>query len=647
MYEKLFQRGNIGSMELKNRIIMAPMGNVADIDGGFSKRQIDYYTERARGGVGLVTTGSVFFTSRFGAPASGVLEKGIHVARLAELSENVHRYGAKLALQFNLGGGRCGGGISASEVPTVANPKVLTRALTLEEIHFIVQQAGASARLAKMGGADAIMLHAYAGYLLDQFQSEEWNHRTDEYGGCLENRMRLTCELIAAIKEANGRDYPVLVKFSVDHGTENGRKLQEGLEMAKILEKAGCDGMLVDTGSFQTKWNRCIPTVYEPEGYSVEMTRQVKQTVSFPVIGQNKLSDPDRAEKTLQDGVCDFIALGHALIADAFWPNKVRSGALKEIRPCIGCNDCLLSVNQNRYFRCAVNPRAAHEADGSLKVRPCAEKKRVLVIGGGPAGMTAAQTAARAGHEVELWDRGERLGGNMLAAGAPSFKKDILKYVSYMDYRTRQAGVRVLLNREAKLSNILAGNFDQVILAAGARAKSGPLADAGNEDTQVMLSLDVLHGKATPGERVVVVGAGLVGCELACSVAETAREVTILKFRPGQVMSSGEEARNNTIALRSLLSERGVKIIPNASPTRVADAGLYYEDRSDGREQFLRCDTVILANGFLPNQELAAQLEEAGIPVRVVGDAQAPRKIGNAVREGLYTVLDLDMEETV
>jgi 2-enoate reductase len=639
MYEKLFQPGNIGAMHIKNRIIMAPMGNVADLDGGFSQRQIDYYVARAKGGAGLIMTGSVFFTSRFGAPASGVLEKGIHVARLAELADGVHRYGAKLAIQFNLGGGRCGGNISASEVPTVADPNKLTRALTIEEIHFLIEQAGASAKLAKQGGADAIILHAYAGYLLDQFQSAEWNHRTDQYGGSLENRMRLTCELIQSIKQANTKNFPVLVKFSVDHGTDTGRKLDEGLKMCKILEAAGCDGMLVDTGSFQTKWNRCIPTVYEPEGYSLEMTKQVKQTVSFAVIGQNKLFDPAKAEKAISDHVCDFVALGHAFIADPEWPNKVHSGQEENICPCIGCNDCLLSVNQNRYYRCAVNPYAAHERQENLKLKPSAPKKKILVIGGGPAGMTAAQYAAKAGNDVELWDRGDRLGGNMLAAGAPSFKHDIMRYVAYMERKTRTANVKIHLNREAAIPDILAGNFDYVILAAGAHAKKIQLESDGS--AEIALSLDVLRGKVEPGRRVVVVGGGLVGCELACSVAERADEVTILEFMPDLLMT-GEEARNNALALRGLIASRNIRSVCNAAAKRVEQAGITYVDRKTGVEGHIPCDTVIMAIGFSSNDELAGELKKAGIAFAVVGDAQAPRKIGNAVREGLYSVLDME-----
>ena len=642
MYSRLFEPGKIGSMQLKNRIVMAPMGNVADVDGGYSQRQIDYYAARAKGGAGLIITGSVFFTSLFGVPPSGILDKGIHVARLNELSEQVHRYGAKLALQFNLGGGRCGGMVSASEVPTVADPSVKTRAITRSEIQEIVRQAGASAKLAKQGGADAIMLHAYAGYLLDQFQSAQWNHRTDEYGGSLENRMRLTCELIASIKSACGERFPVMVKFSVDHGTQDGRKLEEGLAMCRILESAGCDGMLVDTGSFETQWNRCIPTVYEPEGYSLEMTAKVHQAVSYPVIGQNKLSQPAVAEEALESGACDFVALGHALLSDPEWPNKVMRGEEEDIRPCIGCNNCLLSTNQSRYYQCAVNPWLSHETDPTLQVKATKKPKRILVVGGGPAGMVAAQIAATCGHQVELWERSKVLGGNLLAASAPTFKKDVASFTSYLEHKTETAGITIKLGREATAENIEQEAFDFVILATGARAAH--LAVQGAENPNVMTSLDVLTGKAKPGHRVAVIGGGLVGCETASSLAEQGHKVTIVEYLPS-LLSTGEEARNNALALRALISRLGISSICSAAVQEVTLQGVRFQRRESGEVELLECDSVVEAIGFRSNDSLVGKLKARRIPAITIGDASAPRKIRNAVLEGLTAVLDLEDQE--
>ena len=637
MYNVLFREGCIGRMRLKNRIVMAPMGNLADVDGGFSKRQIDYYAERAKGGAGLIVTGSLLLTSKFGGSFAGVFEGMQHVGRLTELAESVHRYGAKLALQFNLGGGRCGGNISASEVPTVANPEVLCRALTKEEIHFLVEQIGRSAALAQKAGADAILLHAYAGYLLDQFQSSEWNHRTDEYGGSLENRMRLTTELIQSIKKSCGRNYPVIVKFSVDHSTETGRKLPEGLEMCRMLEEAGADAIQVDTGSFQTRWNRCIPTVYDSDGYSLDMTEQVKQQVTIPVLGQNRLSQPELAAKAVEEGRFDFLVLGHALLADPEWPKKVKAGQIQEIRPCIGCNSCLLSVNSGKYYYCAVNPWLSHEKDPDYQLASAEVPKKILVIGGGPAGMTAAQTAAKAGHLVSLWEKSSELGGNMIAAGAPSFKGDVKRYVCYMQEQTMKSSIRVELNRKATVDAVAQGGYDRVIVATGARSKRLPV--EGADRPHVMLSLEVLSGQRSIEGRVVVVGGGLVGCEVACSAAETASQVTILEFLP-DILMTGEEARNNEIALRSLLKQRNLEVICGAGVTKITEDRIFY--KKDGKVNEIPCDTVILATGFDSDNELAAELPEVGILVTTIGDATFPRKIGTSVREGLFAVLDME-----
>lgn len=637
MFDLIFQEGYIGKMKLKNRIVMAPMGNLADMDGGFSKRQIDYYAERARGGAGLIVTGSLLFTSKFGGSYAGVFENINHVGRLTELAEQVHRYGAKLALQFNLGAGRCGGTISASEVPTMVNPDVLCRALTLDEIHFYVEQIGRSALLAKNAGADAILLHAYAGYLLDQFQSSEWNKRSDEYGGSLENRMRFTTELIGSIKKSCGNAFPVIVKFSVDHGTETGRKLPEGLEMCKHLEHAGADAIQVDTGSFETQWNRCIPTVYDEDGYSLEMTKQVKEQVGIPVLGQNRLSKPELAYQAIKENSFDFLTLGHALLADPEWPKKVKEGRTDEIRPCIGCNNCLLSVNTGKYYRCSVNPWLSHEKDPRYQILPAQESKKVLVIGGGPAGMAAAQTAAKVGHTVTLWEKECELGGNVIAAGAPSFKTDLRRYVHYMAMQTEKSGVDIRLNKTATAADVQQGGFDKVIMATGARAKVLPV--SGVDQDHVMLSLDVLRGMDMTGKHVAVIGGGLVGCETACSVAETADSVTIVEFMP-DILMTGEEARNNGIALRALLKRRKIQIICGAAVQRVEKDRILY--RKADREEILPCDAVVLATGFVSNNKLEKELAELGIEAVLVGDAVEPGKIGISIREGMFSVLDME-----
>ena len=647
-YEKLFTPVQIGSMTLKNRVVMAPMATIAEADGGISQIVTEYYIERAKGGVGMITFGAMTVTDKYGASINGRLDAPIHVSRLNRLAEGVQRYGAKLCVQFTIGNGRCGCNnpqnppFSASAVPTMQFPDVLCKELPKDDIRFLVEQTGRSAAIAKQAGVDAVMLHAYAGYLLDQFQSAEWNKRTDEYGGSVENRMRFTTELVQSIKKSCGEKFPVIVKFSVVHGTEGGRQLAEGLEMAKLLEKAGADAIMVDGGSFETLWNYCIPTVYEKEGFSISLAEAVKQAVSIPVIGQNKMSDPALADAAVRDGKCDLIGLGHAVIADPFWAKKAAAGNADSIRPCIGCNECFLCIATAKNYACAVNPYVSHEKDPYFKacpdsIRADGGKKKVLVVGGGPAGVIAATTAVECGHAVELWEKDAVLGGNTIAAGAPSFKGDVRKYVDYLNREIEKSAVTVRLNTEATAGNIAAAGFDAVILASGARNRVLANVD-GMDRKNVHSSLKVLTEKPRLGKRVVVVGGGLVGCETALAAAMDGAEVTILEYLPG-ILMIGQEARNNMLALKTLLKKHAITIICNAEVMRVTDGGVTY--RQDGAEHAVPCDDVVMAVGFTPNNELAGELENAGVAVTVVGDAKGPRKIIHAVKEGLFAALEL------
>lgn len=642
-YKNLFAPVQVGSMKLKNRVVMAPMATISDPDGGISQVVTDYYIERARGGAGLIVFGAMTVTDKFGGSINGRLDAPIHVARLSRLAEGVHRYDAKLCVQFTLGSGRCGCSdpgkppFSASAVPTMQYPEVMCRELTVDDIKFLTEQTGRSAAIAKQAGADAVMLHAYAGYLLDQFQSSEWNRRTDQYGGSIENRIRFTSELIASIKKSCGAKFPVIVKFSVVHGTESGRQLDEGLEMAKLLEKAGSDAIMVDGGSFETLWNRCIPTVYEEDGYSIPLAAQVKGAVSIPVIGQNKMSDPAMACAAIENGGCDLIGLGHALLADPYWPEKAASGRDGDIRPCIGCNECFLCIATAKNYSCAVNPYVSHEKDLYFKTCAAEDKKRVLVVGGGPAGVTAAITAAERGHEVELWESGARIGGNAIAAGAPPFKGDLRKYIAYLETKIKKSGVTVRLNKKATSDAVASAGFDRVILAAGARNKT--LANVeGLDRSNAFSSLKVLTEKPELGGRVAVIGGGLVGCETALAAALGGADVTILEYLPCLLMT-GQEARNNTLALKAMLAKNNIKSICGAAVMRVSEEGVVY--CKDGAEYVVECDSVVTAVGFVSNSELAAELEEKGYQVTVIGDAKAPRKIINAVKEGLFAALDM------
>lgn len=640
MYESLFQPLRVGGMQLKNRIAMAPMATAADPDGGFSQTAIDILTARAKGGTGLIMSGALAVTDRYGTPATGWLGSPAHTARLTRLAGRIHLYGAKLCLELTYGNGRCGCSdpakppFSASPVPTLQYPEALCRELPREDIRFLVQQAGKAAAQARLAGADGVVIHAYAGYLLDQFQSAQWNFRTDEYGGSLENRMRFTAETIASVRQACGPQFAIIVKFSVEHHAPGGRVLAEGLEMCRMLERFGADAIMVDGGSFPTQWNRCIPTVYEEDGYSIGLAAQVRRTVSIPVIGQNKMNDPALAAGAVEAGKCDLVALGHGLLADPDWARKARGGQADRIRPCIGCNECFLATCSNQNFRCTVNPFLSHEDDPAYQLPKAVRPKKILVAGGGPAGIAAAVFSARAGHQVELWERERSLGGNLKAAGAPSFKRDLRRYRDYLARCLEESSVTVHLSREASAELVKQGGFDLVLCAAGAEARTLDL--PGAAQPHVKTALDVLHQGDRPAGHTVVIGGGLVGCETALAAAESAQSVTVLEYMPALPLLR-TEARNNQLALRQRLEEAGVRVECGAETLSIGADTITF--RQNGAQQTIPAGAVILAVGFQSRDRLARELEEAGIPVERIGDAAAPRKILNAVQEGLSAAI--------
>lgn len=632
---KLFEKAAIGNMKLRNRIVMAPMGTTADVDGGYNQRSIDYFVERAKGGAGLIITGANIVSTKYEDRPCNQLDNFHQVDRLGILVDKVHQHGAKIAIQITPGLGRMvftdpfTPPYSASEVESFWFPGLKCKQLSVDDIKYLVQRMGWGAYLAKAAGADAVELHAYGGYLMDQFHSSQWNIRTDEYGGSLENRMRFTTEIIAEVKKNCGQDFPVLVKYTPYHGVPGGRELAEGLEMAKILEKAGVSGIHVDVGCYEA-WYKAISTVYQEEGHQVPVFSEVKKVVSVPVIGQGKLFDPEYAESVLKDNKTDFVALGHQMLADPYWPKKVKEGHTYDIIPCIGCNECLYAGFAGKCWSCSVNPHTYHETDYPLT--KTGEKKSVLVIGGGPGGMEAAITAKERGYDAELWEKSSVLGGTLLAAGAPEFKKDVMKLVTYLENKTFRSGVDVKFMKEATPEEIIARNFDKVIVATGSRPLMPPIPGIGSKN--VRTSTEVLLGAPT-GKNVVVIGGGLVGCETAADIASRAEKVTIVEILD-DVLLTANHCKNNDQALRDMIADLKLDIVAGARVTKIDETGVAYT--KDGTEGFIPCDTVVIAAGYSSNNELAEALEDKVKDLSVVGDASSPRKIMTAVHEGYHAI---------
>ena len=634
MGKSLFDKTYIGNMKLKNRIFMSPMGTTGEADGAYCNEGIDYFEERAKGGAGLIITGANVVSTKYEPRPCTELSDFHHVERLNMLIERCHNYGAKVCVQLSPGLGRqqftdpFTPPYSAGSVGAFWFPNLVCKPFEKEDIHYLVEKVGYSASLAVAAGADCVELHAYGGYLLDQFHSVQWNNRTDEYGGSLENRMRFTLECIEAIRNNIPAGMPILVKFTPHQRVEGFRTIDEGIEMAKILEKAGVDALHVDTGCYE-EWFQAITTVYSEDGHKLDVQKVIKDVVSVPVLGDGKLTDPAVAQKAVENDILDYVGLGHQMLADPYWPKKVKSGHTEDITPCVGCNECLLAGFSGKHYYCAVNPKCYAEKAYALP-KPDGNVKKVLVIGGGPAGMQAAITARQRGFEVDLIEKENRLGGTLWPAGGPDFKADVLKLIKYLETQCYKTGVNVQLNKTVTADNIK-GDYDKVILAAGASPVVPPI--KGIENT--VLASDYLTHKATVGKNVVVIGAGLAGTEAACDIAKNADSVTLVEMCP-DILFTAQHCLNNDQHLKKMVKVRGVKVEANAKVTEITDHSVTFE--RDGEVFTIECDTILNAVGFKSNNQLEDILEEKYEDVVVIGDAVAPRKILTAIHEGYHAI---------
>lgn len=632
----LFDKTYIGKMKLKNRIFMSPMGTTGEADGAYNIDAINYFMERAKGGTGLIITGANVVSTKYEPRPCTELSDFHHVERLNMLIDRCHHYGAKVCVQLSPGLGRqqftdpFTPPYSAGSVGSFWFPDLICKPFSKEDIHYLVEKIGYSASLAVMAGADAVELHAYGGYLLDQFQSKQWNNRDDEYGGSLENRMRFTLECIEAIKKNVPDSVAVIVKFTPDQRVDGFRNLSEGIEMAKILEKAGVDALHVDTGCYE-EWYQAITTVYSKPGHKLDVQKAIKEVVNVPVLGDGKLFDPDLASKAVSSGILDYVGLGHEMLADPHWANKVKKGQIDDIRPCVGCNECLLAGFSGKHYYCAVNPTCYAEKEYALPTGGDTNRK-VLVIGGGPGGMEAAITARRRGYQVDLWEKSDKLGGMLYPAGGPEFKKDVLKLVTYLENQCTKLNVNVVLNKEATADNINDLDYDRIILATGASAAMPPI--EGIEKAK--LAIDYLTDQVEVGDNVVIIGGGLAGTEAACAISQSGKKATIVEMLP-DVLAIANHCLNNDQHLRNMLKECMVEVIGNAKVTKITDNTLVYQ--KDGNEYTLTCDTVLNAAGFKPNNQLEDLLEaKYDDKVVVIGDAVSPRKILTAVHEGYHAI---------
>lgn len=633
----LFDRTSIGSMKLRNRIFMSPMGTGTDPDGGFSEQSREYYEARAKGGFGLIILGATTCTTKYEPKPCNVLDSQPMVERLQRVVESCHNYGAKVCLQISAGIGRMAFSdpsnppYAASAVPGTYFPDVLCRPLSIEQIEDIEDSFANTAMWAKAAGCDAVMVQGYGGYLIDQFMCELWNKRDDKYGGSLENRMRFPLNLIRKVKEKCGDDFPILFKFTLTHHIEGGRTVEEGLKVAKMLEEAGVAELHVDQGSFE-RWYIPIPTVYDEFGTKLDGAAMVREIVNIPVSCDGKLDDPAVAKQAILDGKVDYISLGKQSIADPEWPNKVRANKLDEIRSCIGCNDCLLGILKGRLVQCAVNPTVGFENFTRLKPRT-EDDQKLLIIGAGVGGIECAATAAERGYDVTIWEKEDQAGGLGNAAAAPYMKESVKNYIKYLENRLDKYADKITVeyNKTATLDNIKRFNPDKVVVATGASALI-PNIPGLKDNPKVSTAVDYLQRRVKPEGKIVVIGAGLVGCETALDLAASKdNQLTIVEMLD-KIVAKDEINYNNELRLNKYLADESVTLHFNAQVKELTENEVVVNQ--NGQELRLPYDHVLVATGMKSNYDLAEKLFDEFQDVYVIGDANKPGRIMEAVHQG-------------
>ncbi len=624
-------------------------------DGTVPPRVIDYYVERAKGGVGLIITG-VFKVEN---EVENYVKDGMRIWQvltpmalpgLAELADQVHSFGAKLFLQLSAGPGRVARGdvidagfkpVSASANPAFYRPNVICRELRTEEVEKIVEAFGRVAQWIANVGVDGVEVHGHEGYLIDQFNTSLWNRRTDKYGGDLKARLSFAVEILKQIRKMAGEDFPVTFRLGIKHFikepwksslrpggfVEVGRDVSESIEAAKILEKAGYDALHIDAGCYDSLYWAHPPT-YQPDACTIDLIKGLKEVVKVPVLTANKLGDPKIAEGVLQGKIADMIALARPLLADPQWPTKVREEREEEIRPCIGCHEgCFrIPASLNRPTSCSVNPSCGKERN--YPSTRSDQLKKIVVIGGGVAGMEVARMAAQRGHHVLLFEKEGNLGGHLREAAVPHFKKDLKRLLDWYERQMIQQKVELHLNEEVTPGFFDDLNFDLAVLATGSTPSLPPV--PGIQKPLVTNCCEVLSGKREVGRRVVILGGGLEGCETAIWLAQKGNSVCIVEML--DTIANGIHLANRLMLL-DMIEDLKIQVLTGSSIAEVFDGGVDLLDKNSKR-RFMECDSLVLGVGLQPVRTLCENLRKKAEAFYEIGDCKTPRNIHHAILEG-------------
>jgi len=644
MLKHLFSPIKIGTVEVKNRIVMPPMGTgFGTADGTVTERSLNYYEARAKGGVGLVIVEvtNVNAVRTYGINTLGLFDDK-QILSWRELAEAVHSHGAKLAAQFMDAGPESLSFLSGIQPmgPSIVASRIwqqIPRELSIEEIEGVIDDFAEAARRGREAGLDAIEIHAAHGYaMVGSFLSPFFNKRTDAYGGSLEGRLKLLLEIVKRIKAKAGPDFPIIVRMSGDDRVPGGRTLQETQFIAPILVEAGIDALEISGGSVPATFWAVVPPSGTPLALNAPFAEAVKQVVSVPVICVGRINSPQLAEFVIANGKADLVSMGRALMADPEMPKKAAAGNFEDIAPCVADNyGCLGSANQGKPATCIMNPAMGREKE--MAIVAAKKPKRVLVAGGGPAGLEVAWVAALRGHQVSLFEKERKLGGQVNLASVPPYMQEISQLITYLSRQIEKAGVKVELGTEVTPELVQKMKPHVVIVATGA-APMVPDDIPGIDKEKVVTAWDILAGKAAQTARnVVILGGGLVGCETADFMTGTGdnlgadrTDVTILEMLEDVASDMVPEPRH---LLMQRLHAKGVKVMTSAKVKEILDDGVLF--MRDGEEGSIHnADYVVLALGSRPVDHLSEKIKGKVAEVYVIGDAKEPRKVLEATAEG-------------
>ncbi len=651
-FRHLFEPVRIGKVEIKNRIALAPMGTgsiLVDSEGKLGPRGVEYYLERCRGGVGLIISHASKVENEIDPLKRGtgfpVVTHAVE-GPFAELADAAHAFGTKIFVQLSAGFGRTAHPrilrekpVSASVNPNYWDPTIICREVTTEEVERHVKAFGPAAELLAECGIDGIELHGHEGYLFDQFTTAVWNRRTDKYGGELADRLNFPIEALQEIKRRVGKSFPVQYRFGLKHYmkglrsgalpgekyVEAGRDVEEGLKMAKMLEQAGFDALHVDAGCYDS-WYWAHPPGYQEYGCMVDMAAEVRKVVKIPVIAVGRLDVPELAEKVIAEGKADLVAIGRGFLSDPHWARKVEEGRQEHIRPCVGCHDgCMGRLVVGKPTSCAVNPASGRERDYALN--PANQSKKVMVIGGGVAGMEAGRVAALRGHKVVIYEKSDDLGGHVREAVNMPFKVGEQKLLDWYETELDDLRVEIHLKTEVTSELIHKNNPEAVIVATG--SKYIRLNVPGADRQSVISACDFLSGKTQVGQRVIVIGGGQVGCEMSLWLSQQGKKVTVVE-KLDDLLIGRPIPWMNRVMLLDLLKFHKVDTMTNYSLSEVIDKGAVVIHK-DSRRENIPADTIIIAVGLESERGIYRRLQGNLTNLYLIGDAREAKNIMNAI----------------